>query len=208
MLPDVDHVVYAVPDLADGITTIGRLLGCEAVPGGRHENWGTRNALVSLGEACYLEIIGPDPEATSNENPVLFGIDALKKPRLATWAAKGHDLEATIERASTVGVDLGAVLHGSRQLPDGSVLAWRLTDPFAERLDGCVPFFIDWGDSPRPGATLPRACELLDLTIAHPDAARVESALSAVGAPMDVTAQAKVAITAKILTPDGVVHLT
>lgn len=207
-IPEVDHLVYAVPDLAAGISSIEHLFGCSVVPGGRHEKWGTRNALVSLGETCYLEIIGPDPEATMDGDPVLFGIDRLEGPRLVTWAAKGNDLETTIGRAAAVGVDLGSVFPGSRELPDGSVLAWHLTDPFAEREDGVVPFFIDWGDSPHPAAILPLACELLGLAVAHPDAARIASALRAIGVPMDIATRSTVSITATIRTPNGVVELT
>ena len=177
-------------------------------PGGRHEEWGTRNALVSLGESCYLEIIGPDPESTIESDPVLFGIDTLDQPRLVTWAAKGGDLAAMVERASTVGVDLGAAFPGSRDLPDGSVLAWQLTDPFAERLDGCMPFFIDWGSSTHPAAMLPPACELVDLMVAHPDATRVESVLRAVGIPTEVNIRATMAIAATIQTPNGTINLS
>lgn len=207
MIPDVDHLVYAVPDLVDGMAVIEQLLGCDVVLGGRHENWGTRNALVSLGENCYLEIIGPDPESSIDGQPTLFGIDALKEPRLATWAAQGDDLDLTIERAASAGIDLGAVFSGSRELPDGSMLSWRLTDPFADRIDGVVPFFIDWGDSPHPAAMLPRVCELSGLEIAHPDAARAESALHALGVPVDVVSHRTVAITATIRSPNGMVSL-
>lgn len=204
----VDHLVYGVPDLEAGMAGIERLLGCDVVPGGRHEDWGTRNALVSLGETCYLEIIGPDPDTTIDGDPVLFGLDVLEQPRLVTWAAKGNDLDVILERATTVGVDLGGVFPGSRQLPDGSVLAWRLTNPFAERINGTVPFFIDWGSSTHPAAMLPPGCDLVDLTVAHPDAARVESVLRAVGIPVEVTVQATMAIAATIQTPNGIINLS
>jgi hypothetical protein len=51
---------------------------------------------VLLGETRYLEIIGPDPEATIDGRPVLFGIDALEAPRPVTWAETVADLQATI----------------------------------------------------------------------------------------------------------------
>ncbi|MDK1010172.1 MAG: VOC family protein [Actinomycetota bacterium] len=61
MLRFVDHLVYSTPDLDEGIHLVEQLFGTDVTPGGRHENWGTRNALVSLGESTYLEIISPDP---------------------------------------------------------------------------------------------------------------------------------------------------
>jgi hypothetical protein len=205
--PVVDHLVYAAPNLAEAVATIERLFGCDVVPGGSHEAWGTRNALVSLGDACYLEVIGPDPEAEIDGDPVLFGIDTLDAPRLVTWAAKGRDLEATAQRVRSSGVDLGGVFPGSRQVPDGPVLSWQLTNPFADRVDGVVPFLIDWGDSQHPAATLPEACHLVNLSVSHHDIALVEGALRAIGSPIGV-ADGDTRITATIRTPNGDVHLT
>ncbi len=207
MLPIVDHLVYASPDLDAGIAFIEHLLGCEVAPGGRHEGWGTRNALVSLGPATYLEIIGPDPDSTTGEPPLLFGIDRLDRPRVVTWAAKGTDLAGAVGTARASGIDLGPVTPGSRTLPDGTVLEWQLTSPFADRFDGVVPFLIDWGDSPHPAAALPAACELIDLTLEHPDT-RAGAALRAVGIPMDVAAAETATITAAIRTPTRTVALT
>jgi len=207
MFPFVDHLVYAAPDLADGIAIVERLFGCPVVPGGRHENWGTRNALVSLGDTCYLEIIGPDLQPLIDGDAALFGIDTLEEPRLVTWAAKSSDLEAGIERASSAGVDLGAVFPGRRALPNRAVLSWRLTDPFAARAEGAVPFLIDWGDSRHPAAMLPRACELVDLRITHLDVPLVGAALDAIGVPLDVIA-GEAGFTATIRTPNGIVELS
>ena len=208
MISNVDHLVYATPDLDAGIASVEHLLGCTAVPGGRHEDWGTRNALISLGDTAYLEIIGPDPESTLGTDPMLFGIDRLDGPGLVTWAAKGTRLADLVTSARAVGVDLGRVSTGSRALPDGSTLAWELTDPFVDRFGGVVPFFIDWGESPHPAAMLPGSCELVDLTLRHPDADAVERSLRAIGVPMDVTEVGSVQITATIRTSHGVVELS
>jgi len=203
----VDHLVYAVPDLAGAIADIETLFGCDVEPGGRHANWGTRNALVRLGEARYLEIIGPDLESDNDADPVLFGLDALEAPKLVTWASKETDLEAMTERASRGGIDLGGIFPGSRQLPDGSELSWRLTDPFAERMGGIVPFLIDWGNSGHPASTLPRSCELVDLGVSHPDPGRAAAALEAIGIHLDV-AGGDGGLVATIHTPNGTVALS
>ncbi len=208
MLSIVDHLVYATPDLDAGIAAIERLLGLPVVPGGRHEDWETRNALVSLGEATYLEIIGPDHEATIDGPPTLFGIDELDEPRLVTWAAKGHALVELAGSAKSLGVDLGPVSEGGRTLPDGTKLVWQLTDPYADRLGGVVPFLIDWGESLHPAAALPHACELVGLVIGHPDARGAEAALEAIGVPMSVATAERASISATIRTPTGTIELS
>jgi hypothetical protein len=208
MNSDVDHLVYAAPDLSEAIGSVEHLLGCSVVPGGRHRDWGTRNALVSLGDATYLEIIGPDSESTIDGPPTLFGIDRLDEPRIVTWAAKGSNLSGIIASARRAGVDLGSVSGGRRALPDGSTLAWQLTDPFADRVGGVVPFFIDWGASSHPARSLPPTCELLTLEVEHPDPERVLAAMAALDVALDVVAAPGIRITATIQTPRGVVTLT
>ncbi len=86
---DLDHLVYAVPDLAAGVAAMTALLGVAPSPGGPHPGLGTRNFLVSLGESCYLEIIGPDPEQPQPSRPRPFGLDRLAGGRLVSWAI--HD---------------------------------------------------------------------------------------------------------------------
>src|SRR5712692_10259575 len=108
-LSKVDHLVYATPDLAAGVERVERLLGGKAIPGGQHPGAGTRNALIRLGEAPYLEIIGPDPDQPKINIPRRFGIDELKDHRLVTWAAKGRGIESIVGNAKARGIDLGQV---------------------------------------------------------------------------------------------------
>src|SRR5712671_2109710 len=132
VLAQVDHLVYATPDLQLGIETAEKLFGVRATPGGQHPGQGTRNALIGLGPASYLEIIGPDPDQPKPAGPRRFGIDDLRAPHLLTWVAKGKSLEAFASAAKATpngGVDLGAVIPGSRKRPDGVVLSWTYTDP-------------------------------------------------------------------------------
>ena len=72
----IDHIVLAVPDLADGVAGFEGLTGVRPV-GRSHEGLGTANFLVGLGVGAYLEIIGPDPDRPRPGRPRPFGIDDL-----------------------------------------------------------------------------------------------------------------------------------
>ena len=138
LLAKVDHLVYAAPDLQAGIERIEQLCGVRATPGGQHPGVGTRNALVALGPATYLEIIGPDPEQPTPKQPRTFGIDALTAPRLVTWAAKSGSLDDLVRDAQSHGIAFGAVGSGSRKTPQGTLLQWRYTSPRTMIADGIV----------------------------------------------------------------------
>ena len=207
LLPRIDHLVYATPNLSSGVEQIERLLGVKAVPGGQHPGGGTRNALIRLGDETYLEIIGPDPDQPKPVRPRRFGIDELKAPRLVTWAAKGADLEGIVENAKRHGVDLGQVQSGSRRRPDGVLLSWRLTVSPVLTADGIVPFFIDWGQTPHPAASLPKGCVLVALRAEHPDAVHVRGVLSVLGLDLLVAPGPVPALIATIKTPHGTVEL-
>lgn len=208
MVPEqVDHLVFATPDLDAGIRTIEKLFGVPAAIGGQHPGFGTRNALVSLGTAKYLEIIAPDPGQPPPAQPRPFGIDGLTAPRLVTWAAAPGNLEREVDAARERGVDLGAVFDASRTLPNGATLSWRLTDLRLMPAGGVIPFLIDWLDSPHPASMLPAACTLVELRATHPEPERVLDQLAALGIDMRVDAADRASLMAIIETPRGTVEL-
>jgi hypothetical protein len=174
----VDHIVYATPDLSRGVDEIENLTGVRASVGGTHPAWGTRNALIALAPASYLEIIAPDPEQPSPKKPRIFGLDDLDESRLAAWFVNARNLQSLRYDAVRNGVPLGEVKPGSRRRADGVQLSWQLTDPLSPVADGVVPFFIDWGDSPHPALTAARGASLIDLRAEHPDAENVQRMLT------------------------------
>ncbi len=207
VLAQIDHLVYATPELALGIETAETLFGVRAAPGGQHPGEGTRNALIALGPTSYFEIIGPDPEQPRPEGGRRFRIDEITSPRLTTWVAKGSDLDRFALRAAAQGIHLGGVMSGSRARPDGTLLGWRYTDPRTILMDRLIPYFIDWGTSPHPARTAPRGVTLLALRAEHPDAARVEQILKALGQDLAVTHGPKPALIATFDSPKGRVEL-
>ena len=203
LLTRIDHLVYATPDLQLGINSVEKLTGVRATPGGQHPGRGTRNALLSLGPGLYLEIIGPDPEQATPQQPRPFGIDNLTEPRLVTWAAKGTNLEQWSSEARANGVGLGAVIPGSRRRSDGVLLTWRYTDPRTVVADGIAPFFIDWGKTPHPATTAAQGASLVDLHAEHPDVKKVQAVLNALRLDLRVQAGPAPALIATVNGPRG-----
>lgn len=206
-LAALDHLVYATTDVEASVAHFAALLGVTAAAGGRHPGWGTRNALLSLGTGMYLEIVGPDPQGIPPAGPRPFLIDGLAAPRLVTWACRGGNLAEIVRTAARGAVDLGEVQSRSRQRPDGSTLAWTMTDPLADRAGGIVPFFIDWGVSPHPSAGAPAGCRLLGVRASHPDPAGVSAVLRLLGLEIAVEKAPSPGLVARLATPRGEVEL-
>ena len=76
LLSRVDHLVYATPDLEFGLKKLEQKLGVRAAAGGAHPGRGTRNALIALGPATYLEVLAPDPGQPAPK-PRWFRIDEI-----------------------------------------------------------------------------------------------------------------------------------
>ena len=206
-LHDLDHLVYATPDLEATIVDLESQLGVRAAYGGRHQGRGTRNALIALSEFSYLEIVGPDDAQRDVVRPRWLGVDALTSPRMVTWAVKSSSIETVIATAVRAHIALGRVTSGSRQTPDGATLTWQLSDPAAMVEDGVVPFFIDWGTSAHPALSTPRGPSLISLRAEHPEPDRVERVLSVLGVSLPVSRASQPSLVARLRTPRGDVEL-
>lgn len=208
-----DHLVFAVLDLDAAVDHIAQQVGVRAVLGGRHPRVGTYNALLSLGDRVYLEIIAADPEQPHPEEPRSFSLDTLTADRLVTWAAGEGDLEARLAYARDRGYDPGVLVQGGRVQPDGIALAWRSTkrpESLTGKIalgDGLAPFLIDWQETPHPSVTTPQGCRLLSLRGEHPEPDRVGKLLQALGSDLPITAGQKPALIAVITGPAGEIEL-
>jgi len=181
LLSILDHLVYAAPDLDEAVERVEQLLGVRAAIGGQHPGWGTKNALLSLGSKAYLEIMGPDPGQPEPKQPRPFGMDTMTKPSLVSWVVRADDLQSVIDKAKRQKLDLGELQEKSRKKPDGSVLKWTMTDLRKSRMDGTIPYFINWGASIHPAENSPKGCKLIKLELFHPDANRVNELLRNLG---------------------------
>ena len=91
----LDHILLGCNDLQRGIDFVEQHTGVRAAFGGVHPGRGTQNALLSLGERRYLEIIAPDPHQSGS--PLIRedrDLHKISEPRLVGWAAHPRNIEA------------------------------------------------------------------------------------------------------------------
>ena len=203
----IDHIVYAAPNLETGMDTIEALLGVRPVKGGRHPLYGTHNALLSLGDSIYLEIIAPDPGLEAPANGRLLQEHFGENPHIATWVLRSAQIEKDAAFARKNGVMVGRVSSGQREKPDGTILSWQLTDPYALPFDGAIPFLISWGKTPHPAGSVPKAGQLIGLAISHPDAPKLIQQLDILGIHTTVTSSREVKIKARIQIDERIVMI-
>lgn len=206
-MPLVDHLIHAVAELESGMAEIERLFGVRPEPGGRHPQFGTHNALLSLGDGVYLEVMAPDPAAETPPQGVPFAARPGRESWLATWVLRVDAIDEAAEAARAAGVALGEVRPGARRRADGTLVEWRLTDPYARPRDGAVPFLIDWGSTPHPSLSVPPAGELISLAVEHAEPEVLRRDLAALGADVEVRLAAEYRLVAEIRTPAGDVRL-
>jgi hypothetical protein len=208
----IDHLVFASDDLPKASALIAELLGIAPTPGGSHVGKGTRNELLSLGGATYLEVIGPDEAQPAPDGPRPFGIDDLVEPALVAWCVRpSRPLREIVSEARQAGIEFGDVSAMSRRRPDGVLLEWELTVPqFDGPFGRALPFMIDWADSSHPTDTLPPAVQLVQLDVLHSEPERLSMAFDIIGLSSGVAIHDadQPALRARLATARGEVTLT
>ena len=199
----LDHILLGCNDLERGIAFVEERTGVRAAFGGVHPGRGTQNALVSLGERRYLEIIAPDPAQAESKNAMAVELRKLTEPRLVGWAAHPGDLQSFAAKLREAGVAFEGPTPGSRKRPDGKVLHWSTLGLKDDR-DGLLPFFIEWSvDSQHPSADAPKGCTLVRFEAAAPDPDALIKQIASLGLDLPVVRGDKPQLRTTIAGPKG-----
>jgi hypothetical protein len=197
----LDHIILGCNDLDNGIGLVHDNTGVRPAIGGVHPGRGTRNALLSLGERRYLEIIAPDP--AQREIVHYPQIRGMTDPRLIGWAVHPPDIAAIAKQLRENKIAFQGPDDGSRKRPDGRVLTWKTVN-LADDRHGLFPFFIEWSaDSVHPSKDAPKRCHLeyFEIMSAEPD--ELASDLKRVGLDLPVQRSDKPRLRALISGPKG-----
>lgn len=150
----LDHLSFAAgPDgLAATAQRLGELLGKEFTDGGIHPRFGTRNRILPLADAMYLEIVEVLDHPASDKAP--FGQAVRARSALGGgwlgWVVEVDDIHEVEQRLGREAV------AGNRHRPDGKELQWKQIGVNGLISDPQLPFFVEWispgEDHPSHGA--------------------------------------------------------
>lgn len=203
---ELDHLIWAVPDLDEGVRDLEVRTGVRAAYGGRHPGVGTHNAILDLGERRYLEVLAPDPTQTRFSS---FGalVRDLEEPKLLSWAVRTDDVRAMSDTAKRRGLSPGVVLSLSRRTPAGVTLSWRLMQIEGHGFGPLVPIIIEWRTHEHPSRRSPAGCVLDSLSIRTPGSDSLRSHLGVLGLTLSVEEGDAAALRAELSAPSGPVTL-
>ena len=201
----IDHLIVGARDLDAAVEELSRRTGVRASFGGEHPGRGTHNALLSLGDGAYLEILAPNPREASTL-PVVGELQALENPTPIGWAVTVDDVARTRSMLEAHGLRLSPTRPGSRERPDGGRLEWE-TFGIAVPEHALAPFFIRWGAStPHPSTTSPAGCTLRSLSFTDPQGS-LASMLSPLELPVTVSPGPEPRMRVVLSCPGGTVEL-
>lgn len=144
----LDHVIHFIEETPEEAVRFWQQQNHNAIVGGRHEKWGTRNALL-YGKDSYIEWLALENReiAEKAEHP-LTQLLLHNGPGFGTVCFRTESIGELAARLKSSGFQTSGILDGSRRTSEGKLLEWKMLfvdeEPSA-RLPN--PFFIQWGES-------------------------------------------------------------
>lgn len=206
----IDHIAINCATLAEGIDWVEERLGVRVPLGGKHPIMNTHNAVMSLGDGVYLEIVAVDPEAGPAERARWFGLEdakvmarlASEGPYLSAWLCRSDDVRETVRLAKT---DMGKVYTMRR-----GELVWQISirDDGAVPMGGLHPIVIEWPNGPHVSTRMADlGCRFKRIVVRPPSGSPLRQALAAIGAEglvrIEAPAPGKAPVEAIVTRPDG-----
>lgn len=143
-----DHVIHFIEETPEEAVRFWTQQNLPAVVGGRHENWGTRNALL-YGKDSYIEWLALENRAIaeSADHP-LTQLLLHNGPGFGTVCFRTSSITELDRRLTDAGFQTSGILDGRRRTADGKLIEWKMlfiAEEPSSRLPN--PFFIQWNES-------------------------------------------------------------
>ena len=196
----IDHILIGVPDLDRTVDELTRFLGVRPAYGGKHPR-GTHNALLSLGDHTYLELIALQPGVAGSDIG-MGDLVGLTKPVPIGWAVGAPRAASLAAALAHTDFALSEPDAGSRTTPSGEILHWQTLE--TKTAPAGAPFFIVWSPATHhPAATSPSGCKLVGLQVTTPDAKQLHALCSALSVPVEVLDGPEVRYAVALDCPNG-----
>ena len=147
----LDHVVYFTNSSPEQIVARQQKLGQHAVIGGRHEHWGTQNALLYTRNG-YVEWLSVEkPEIAQNAHHPLTDLllhDLKNGEGWGTICISVQNIEQFDKDIQQRNFKTSGVIAAQRKTPNGGVRKWKMLfidQPVSDQLP--LPFFIEWEET-------------------------------------------------------------
>ena len=143
-----DHIVHFIEGTPEGAVSFWKQQNRHAIIGGRHEKWGTRNALL-YGNDSYIEWLAlEEREVAESANHPLTQLLLHNGAGFGTVCFRTSSIIGLNQRLTDSGFQTSGVLDGSRQTDDGRLIEWKMlfiNEEPSSRLPN--PFFIQWNET-------------------------------------------------------------
>ena len=188
----LDHLILGISDLDKGISDFEKFTGVRAQFAGVHPNIGTHNALMSLGDGMYLEIIAPQVPNTKLTGS-FSGFEHFTELTPVGWVVSGS-LSAIENELNQSSLQHTGIVPGSRKAPSGMLLSWETIFVTQENRINMNPFFIEWSpDTTHPSLSNPGGCTLVDYAVSDNKSALIKGHLKGIEPRYDIHESEKAA---------------
>lgn len=144
----LDHIVHFIEETPEQAAAHWSGKGFYAAVGGRHEQWGTHNALLYL-KNCYIEWLAVEKmDVARSANHPLTALLLHDRKGFGTVCFRTDRIEALDERLAKEGFETSGILNAQRKTGSGEVIRWKMlfvSEEISDQLP--APFFIEWDET-------------------------------------------------------------